>query len=146
MARVITSFAGEYRFLSNFWPACVVLDGHSYRTVEHAYQAAKSLDASVRRRVAMCYRAADAKALGKILAVRPDWFIGDTRLRIMRDLLKQKFGTEPLRGRLLDTGSARLVEGNWWGDRYWGVCDGRGENHLGRLLMEIREELQRTAR
>jgi len=145
MATVITSFAGQYRFLSNFWPACVILDNCSYRTVEHAYQAAKSLDASVRRRVAMCYTPADAKALGKILATRPDWYIGDTRIRIMRDLLRQKFATEPLRGQLLDTGGARLVEGNYWGDRYWGVCDGRGENHLGRLLMEIREQLQEKA-
>lgn len=146
MATVISSFAGPHRFLSNFHPACVILDGHSYRTVEHAYQAAKSLDASVRRRVAMCYRAADAKTLGKILATRPDWYIGNTRLRIMRDLLVQKFGTEPLRGQLIDTGQARLVEGNYWGDRYWGVCEGTGENHLGRLLMEIREDLQRAAR
>lgn len=146
MAAVISSFWGKHRFLSNFWPACVVLDNRSYRTVEHAYQAAKSLDAGVRSRIAMCYLPSDAKAMGRIIALRPDWFIGDTRLRIMRDLLRQKFGTEPLRGQLIDTGRARLVEGNTWGDRYWGVCDGRGENHLGRLLMEIREELQRTAR
>ena len=43
---------------------------------------------------------------------------------------------------LVDTGDQPLIEGNTWGDRFWGVCGGTGMNHLGRLLMEVREELQ----
>lgn len=58
---------------------------------------------------------------------------------IMYDLLKQKFGKEPFKTKLLNTGDAKLVEGNWWNDTYWGVCNGVGENRLGILLMLVRE-------
>ena len=60
----------------------------------------------------------------------------------MRDLLRQKFAREPLRSQLLATGEAKLIEGNHWGDTFWGVCRGQGENHLGMLLMKAREEIR----
>ena len=60
-------------------------------------------------------------------------------LRFLRD--KFKPGSE-LAGKLLNTGDAELVEGNHWGDRYWGVCDGEGQNKLGKLLMQVRGELR----
>jgi predicted NAD-dependent protein-ADP-ribosyltransferase YbiA (DUF1768 family) len=63
----------------------------------------------------------------------------------MRDLLRQKFAHPELRRLLLATGDAELVEGNTWGDRFWGVCAGRGQNHLGRLLMAIRAEIRTAA-
>ena len=138
--KTIDSFSGQHRFLSNFWSCCIAFDGHSYRTVEHAYQAAKTLDMEDRRRIRNEASAAGAKKRGKHVELRADW--EEVRVDIMRDLLRQKFGTEPLRSRLLRTGRAKLVEGNWWGDRFWGVCDGKGKNMLGQLLMEIREELR----
>ena len=46
------------------------------------------------------------------------------------------------RQRLLDTGDRELIEGNTWGDRFWGVCRGEGENKLGRILMRVRDELR----
>lgn len=61
------------------------------------------------------------------------------KLSVMRDLLIQKFTHDDLKALLVATGDARLVEGNSWGDRYWGMCDGTGSNHLGQLLMEVRE-------
>ena len=57
----------------------------------------------------------------------------------MRDALIQKFSDKKLQKKLIDTGDAELIEGNWWGDKFWGVCEGEGENHLGKLLMEVRE-------
>ena len=62
---------------------------------------------------------------------------------VMRGLLARKFapGTE-LAARLLATGDAQLVEGNTWGDRFWGVCRGQGRNQLGQLLMERRDQLR----
>lgn len=59
----------------------------------------------------------------------------------MRDLLDLKFADPALAALLLATGDADLVEGNDWGDRFWGVCDGAGANMLGRLLMELRTRL-----
>lgn len=63
---------------------------------------------------------------------------------VMLQLLRQKFlGDEELRRKLLRTGDAMLVEGNYWGDTYWGVCFGSGKNMLGKLLMQVREELRK---
>lgn len=138
--KTIDSFNGQHRFLSNFWSCCIAFEGHSYRTVEHAFQAAKTHDEEQRRRIRNEPSAAGAKKRGKHVDMRADW--EEVKVDIMRDLLRQKFGTEPLRSRLLRTGKAQLTEGNWWGDRFWGVCDGKGENRLGLLLMEIREELR----
>lgn len=138
--KVIASFTGPHRFLSNFWPCCVVLDGCSYRTVEHAYQAAKTLDEEDRRRIRTTHDAAGAKHRGKHVEVRIDWEA--IKVDVMRSLLRQKFSTDPLRTKLLRTGNATLVEGNWWGDTFWGVCGGKGQNVLGQLLMEIRTELK----
>jgi hypothetical protein len=58
-------------------------------------------------------------------------------------LLMQKFTRHPQLAReLVGTGDAELVEGNTWGDEFWGVCNGRGSNQLGRLLMEVRALLR----
>lgn len=136
----ITSFSGPHRFLSNFWSVPIAFEGMTYRTVEHAFQAAKTLDEGMRKQIRNDPDAAGAKKRGRKVELRADWEA--IKIDVMRELLRQKFGTEPLKSKLLKTGKAQLVEGNWWGDRFWGVCDGVGENHLGRLLMEIREELR----
>lgn len=151
----IEKFEGEYRWLSNFASASVTLDGERYPSVEHAYQAAKTLDpdkrtvfqiggvidiqpdATVRRSLT----AAGAKKAGKAIQLRKDWEL--VKVDIMRDLLKQKFSMFVFKKLLLETGDAELIEGNWWGDRYWGVCHGTGQNMLGRLIMDIRTELQK---
>lgn len=135
----ITSFSGEYRFLSNFWPANVTDEEHRYATVEHAYQAAKTASASHRREILHANTAGIAKRLGRRVPIRPDW--EDVKVGVMRELLRQKFAEPTLRAKLLATGTALLVEGNTWGDRFWGQCPvGVGENWLGRLLMEIRSQ------
>lgn len=60
----------------------------------------------------------------------------------MLDALRKKFSDDKLRSMLLATGEEYLVEGNTWGDKYWGVCGGIGLNHLGKLLMQVRDELE----
>ena len=77
--------------------------------------------------------------MGRHLPLRPDW--EDVKLSVMEGLLRQKFREEPFKSQLKATGDAQLVEGNYWGDVYWGVCRGQGENHLGKLLMKIRGEI-----
>ena len=126
-----------YEFLSNFHPCSVVLDGHAYVTVEHAYQGAKTLDATERAYVRSASTPAEAKNRGGTVTMRPDW--DDIKVDVMRAMLQQKFSDPQLREMLLATRPAVLIEGNTWGDRFWGVCDGEGENWLGRLLMEIRD-------
>lgn len=134
--RDITSFTGPHRWLSNFWPAPVSLDGVVYPTVEHAYVAAKTRDSTWRSAVLACGTPGDAKRLGRRMNLRSDW--NAVRVDVMRDLLEQKFSNPTLAEKLLATGDALLQEGNTWGDTFWGVCNGRGENMLGKLLMEVR--------
>jgi ribA/ribD-fused uncharacterized protein len=140
MMQVIDSFSGEYRFLSNFYTAPVKLDGESYLSVEHAYQAAKTFDKDVRRGIKLCGSAGKAKRLGKSIPLRDDW--ESVKLQIMEDLVYCKFANNSLpRIKLLQTGDAELIEGNNWGDKFWGVCNGEGENHLGKILMAVRNHL-----
>lgn len=137
---MIDKFDGQYRFLSNFWPCTVRLDGEQYPSVEHAYQAAKTTDRKERQHVRSASSPGEAKRRGRQVTKRADW--DDVKLEVMEKLLRQKFSrVSDLRIRLLTaTRGHELVEGNTWGDTYWGVCNGVGENHLGRLLMAIRDE------
>jgi len=138
---MIYSFNGEFRFLSNFWPVEVMFEGDLYSSVEAAYVAAKFIDKTMREMVRRCKTAGEAKRFGETWAsqVRPDWY--GINLGIMENLLRSKFENVELRQKLLETGDQELVEGNTWGDTFWGVCDGIGENNLGKLLMKIRSEL-----
>jgi ribA/ribD-fused uncharacterized protein len=138
MRTVINSFEGDDRYLSNFAPSRVYLDKMWFDSVEEAYQAAKTLDLNARK-LFQGVGPSRAKKAGKALALRPDW--NDVKLGIMEDLLRQKFSDPDLKAKLLATKDAELIEGNWWGDTFWGVCRGTGQNHLGKLLMKIRSEL-----
>jgi ribA/ribD-fused uncharacterized protein len=141
----IAFFLGRWEFLSNFYPSEVKLKGKTYPTVEHAFQAAKTLDEADRERIRLAETAGQAKAMGRKVALRSGWAVGNNgiRVQVMRALLKQKFapGTE-LAQKLLDTEDREIVEGNTWNDTFWGVCNGKGKNRLGELLMAIREELR----
>lgn len=140
MPQILNSFRGQYRFLSNFFPALCHWEGITYPTVEHAYQAAKTLSFDARAVIAGALTAQEAKHLGRHVTLRADW--DRVKLPIMTDLLHLKFSNREVGNLLLLTGDAELVAGNWWGDRFWGVCAGVGENHLGKLLMQVRDELR----
>jgi ribA/ribD-fused uncharacterized protein len=143
---MIDRFKGEYRWLSNFWSVAVIVDGERYESVEAGYQAAKTLDEKVRERIRRLPTAADAKRfgrrIGKSIPFRPAWN-DNFKVRLMRDLLHQKFTDRDLRQRLITTGDQMLTESGNWHDLFWGrcgcpKCGGCGRNMLGVLLMEIR--------
>lgn len=136
----IDSFDGEYRFLSNFLPVVVEYDGVSYPSIENAYQAAKTLDLEKRKEFTNC-TPGQAKRLGQKLVKRYYW--DEIKIEVMAILLLQKFSHPVLKEKLLSTGDDFIVEGNTWGDTFWGVCDGKGDNNLGKLLMQLREFLRK---
>jgi ribA/ribD-fused uncharacterized protein len=141
----IAEFQGEYRFLSNFWPAEVTYEDITYPTTEHAYQASKTLDPEARKRIAALPTPAEAKAEGRKLKLRDDW--ETAKFVVMEDVVRLKFTKHAdLREKLLATGDALLEEGNTWGDRVWGVYQGQGENRLGKILMKVRDELRAATR
>ncbi|MBZ4649256.1 NADAR family protein [Thermosipho sp. (in: thermotogales)] len=136
----ITSFRGPYSFLSNFYTCKVYYEGITYRSVEAAFQAAKTLDINTRLKF-VNLSALEAKKLGHSIPLRSDW--EQVKDEIMEELVRNKFmRNERLRKKLLETGDAELIEGNYWDDMYWGVCNGKGQNKLGKILMKIREELK----
>jgi ribA/ribD-fused uncharacterized protein len=138
---VIESFRGEHRFLSNFYPARVCYDGWWFPTVEHAYQGAKTEKPDERTQILEAPTPGKAKQLSRGISIRHDW--EDVKVEIMRNLVFQKFNNHSeLKEKLLATGKTKLIEGNTWGDKFWGMCNGEGENWLGKILMEVREELR----
>lgn len=137
----IDRFRGERHFLSNFYEAPVVYGGLRYENSEAAYQAQKCCSDAERERFT-ALRPLEAKSLGREVLLREDW--DEVCLDVMEGVLRAKFTQNPeLAALLLGTGDCVLVEGNTWGDLFWGVDvrSGEGENHLGRLLMKIRGEL-----
>lgn len=81
-----------------------------------------------------------AKMKGRsIKNLRKDW--EDVKLTIMHQVCKQKFiQNDYLKQRLINTGQELLVcEMSY--DKFWGVVNGQGENHLGKILMSIRDEI-----
>lgn len=126
-----------YGWLSNFWPCKVRLDGQEYASVEHAYQAAK-YPIDQRGQFIGC-TAGEAKRRGRAAKLPLDWEA--KKIDIMASLIAQKFSQGVLALALKSTSDAELIEGNTWGDTFWGVCNGVGKNHLGKLLMEHRKVL-----
>jgi len=142
MSNAITAFTGLHRWLSNFAACSVTFDGKVYTTVEHAYQAAKSLNPEYREAVRHARTAGGAKRLGRLAPMRHDW--EDIKEDVMIHLTHQKYQHEYYRQLLIATGSAEIVEGNTWGDTFWGVCNGSGQNKLGHIIMAVRSEILLT--
>lgn len=141
---IIGEFTGEYDFLSNFYPASFVYNNLYWPNSEAAYQAMKSLNPAIHLEFAEYVNPGQAKRAGKMIDLRQDWDI--VKRDIMFDIVYLKFKQNPeLQERLLATKNIRLEEGNMWEDTYWGVCppySGKGENHLGKILMDVRMMLR----
>jgi ribA/ribD-fused uncharacterized protein len=131
-----------YFEFSNFARFAVTLDGKTWPTSEHYFQAQKFLDESLQEEVRLAKTPRIAANLGRDRSrpLRPDW--EHVKDDIMRKVVRAKFTQhEELTKLLLDTGDALIVE-HTDRDSYWGDGgDGSGRNMLGRILMEIRDEL-----
>ena len=137
----ILEFRGPTRWLSNFHEAPVFYEGIIYPTSEHAYQAAKSDNKKVRKKIASLKTAREAKIEGRKIVPPNNWH--EISLGIMEEINYVKFTRHfDLCLKLLETEDVHLEEGNNWGDRFWGTVDGIGENHLGKILMKIRNRIK----
>lgn len=126
-------FRDKYAFLSNFYEAPITIEGRRFRCVEAAFQAAKCPQ---RAKEFENLSGSEAKRLGRKVALRPDW--EESKLDIMYQLLAAKFAQHPELAEKLKATSDPIVEDNTWGDTYWGRCNGRGQNHLGQLLEQLK--------
>lgn len=136
---VIAGFRGDYRWLSNFERCEILYKGIIYKSSEAAYQAQKTTNIKARY-IFSKLDARESKTLGKIINIRPDW--DDVKLEVMEEICRIKFNLPQFKAKLIDTGEMEILESNHWGDKFWGVCDGVGENHLGKIIMKIREEIR----
>jgi ribA/ribD-fused uncharacterized protein len=147
---MITSFTGRYAFLSNFYSCSISHQGLEYKSVENFYVAMKvDTDQFINGRY---YTSGDfremvsklnpglSKKIGQKVKLRKDW--DSKKLEYMNWAVREKFKDESLKQLLLLTGDEEIVEGNFWNDTFWGVCKGVGKNHLGKILMEVRNELR----
>jgi len=134
---MIEEFRGIYSFLSNFYICPVPYAGVLWKSAEHAYQAAKTNDAIWKQKIADAATPAEAKRLGKQAPMKVFWDLNKDR--VMEEIERNKYSYNPwLRKKLDGTYPHELIEGNWWGDTYWGICKGVGQNKLGKILMSIR--------
>lgn len=148
---MINSFTDEYEMYSNFYPCVIYHKGIKFPTLEHAYQAMKTNDHSFWKLISNlpADKAWLARRRGRVIKARPDWD-DQVRLMVMEELLRKKFSQTKFKNKLLSTGDEPLEEGNWWHDNFYGnctcgkrkECEPQGENHLGKMLMKIREELR----
>lgn len=153
----ITWFDGtEYDFLSNFHPSEIpwtstqgfVPGATLAPTVEHAYQAEKATTHHDYYRIITATQPGTAKRIGQTIKLRPDWEVA--KFNVMRMALRSKFSIPHLQEQLLATGDRWLKEGNSWHDDIWGDCTCEehryvaGQNHLGRMLMEVRLEIRKA--
>ncbi len=140
----IVYFRGQHHFLSNFFPVELIFNGIHFTTLEHAYQAAKSYDIDGMYNIQQCTTAGKAKRMGQKLELRHDW--EEVKIMVMTGLVYKKFRHPELAFMLMDTRDRELIEGNKWGDIFWGRVykDGKwvGKNNLGKILMEVRKFLR----
>lgn len=134
----IVYFESENKFLSNFYWSPILLRGYSFANGESAFQGFKDMN---RIHEFEKILPSKAKSLGRQVSLRKDW--EEIKYDLMKEVVFEKFSkNHQLKQKLLATENRLLVEGNWWNDSTWGVSNGKGENHLGRILMEVRKTLR----
>lgn len=137
----ILEFQGEYRWLSNFSPCEIILDGITYKSVEHAYMSAKSENEEWKLFCQTEELPGVIKKKSKNIKLIDNW--DNIKVDVMQKCLVQKFNQEPYKTKLKNTGNSYIQEGNRWKDTFWGVDlnTNKGKNMLGKLIMNIREFL-----
>lgn len=140
----IREFKGAYDFLSNFYEQDLIFEGEIYPTAEHAFQACKTDDPREKWAIRLQETPGKAKRYGRNVELRGDW--ESVKADCMFQVLKAKFKVPSLREKLLATEDAELIEGNAWGDHYWGKVKYKnkwvGQNMLGKLLMILRDDIR----
>ena len=149
----ITSFRGEFMVLSNFSRTPFVVNGTAWPTSEHFFQANKTLNLLHCKEIRDASTPGIAKKMGSPrgykgfkITLRENWEL--IRIPVMEFVVKEKFvqNVKALEI-LMSTEGHLLIEGNTWHDNFWGACNCarcRGklkENTLGKLLVEVRQEL-----
>lgn len=133
-------YKGKYiaNWFSNMLPSLIVINGLGYESVENFYQSMKTFDKHKREEIRLA-TPSGSKYLARKIKLRGDWRL--IKEFYMKQALEEKFKIPEWRDKLLATGDSIIVEWNNWNDKEWGATlDGIGNNKLGIMLMNIREE------
>lgn len=133
----IYGFYDEFRFLSNFHPVEIQFGNYIFPSSEHAYVSAKTHNEAIKEHISKIIKPQHVKKYGDTVVLYPGWEVD--KLAVMFDILVRKFSNKDLRESLLQTENLYLEETNDWNDTFWGVCNGVGQNNLGKILMRIRD-------
>lgn len=151
--KIETFTKDETRFLSNFYPykkdskfysdLVIEFEGLIFDCTENAYQAAKTNDIELKKQISTM-NPYDVVEMAKSGQIPPKENWNEIKLEVMYYLVFQKFNNnKELKQMLIDTQDALLEEGNTWDDTFWGICNGVGQNHLGKILMKVRDEIKK---
>lgn len=140
---MINLFKNEYSWLSNFAPCKIILEDIEYNSVEHAYMSAKNDDIKWKIFCQLTNSPGEVKKKSKNIELIKNWEL--IKVKIMQECIDQKYNQEPYKTLLLNTNNEELIEGNWWNDTFWGINlkTNKGQNMLGKLIMEKRNQLQK---
>ena len=157
---MIEKFEGRWRFLSNFYECEIEHQGIIYKSVEAFYVAMKCNNEQMlqgrhytigdfREMIARLPSPGMVKKIGQQMQVRKDW--SEKKLEFMNWAVREKFKNEQLKELLLSTEDMPLIEGNVWHDNFYGQCScikckNKGNNHLGKILMKVRDEVKGIGR
>lgn len=145
----IRFFNGQTVF-SNFSICIPTMEyrGKHYTNSEAAFQAAKFLDSDPDKaeQIRLARSPAEAKRIARDRSTAARFNAKEwdaKRVEVMLDVLRCKFQDPARRKLLLDTGDSKLIEESPY-DAFWGVGPrGNGNNMLGKLLMQLREDLRK---
>lgn len=143
----IKGFSEDFRWLSNFYPIEPFLyKGIEYKTTENFYQSMKTTDIELRKHIANLSAGKSKRFCNKEnnnFVERLDWL--EIKLKVMEFALRQKFSQPFFRMLLLATEDKYIEETNSWNDIFFGcTIEGIGENHLGKILMRLRDLLRKN--
>ena len=137
----ICGFFEKYRPLSNYDETTFKLFDINFKSSEHAFHYFKTSDEEWKQKILNAETPSEAKKLGRICPIRENW--DEVKIKVMYGILCNKFSqNKELKELLMSTGYKYLEETNDWNDTFWGVCNGKGENNLGKCLMRVREEIR----
>ena len=140
MRKKIGFYEGDYYGLSNFSAHQVLYDDVLYVTSEHAYQVAKFSDPAQREKIKNALSPFLAREYGQSADGRTKNF---DKVGVMKKIMRAKLQQhDDVRHMLLATGDAEILKNHPGDDGYWGVGpDGRGQNIMGNIWMELRNEI-----
>ena len=140
---ILRGFFGRSAWLGNSYPVGFRIGGMTWKSVDHFVFANRAIKEGDREAVRLAETPVGARNVSKEIRWRPDWKEADAEN--MEAAVEAKFMQNvDLGRRLLCTRDTELIHENRWGDKLWGICNGEGENLLGKLLMEIREKLEKS--